>query len=58
MHGYKGLNKHLLVCHNGKGFDAVVFIRTVLKHPKSGLMTALEGFGDTLPLFKEFLPNI
>lgn len=50
-------HKPLLVYHNGKAFDSVVFIRTVLKHPKSGLMTAVEGFVDTLPLFKELLPN-
>lgn len=50
-------HKPLLVCPNGKAFDSVVFIKTVLKHPTSGLMTAVEGFVDTLPLFKELLPN-
>ena len=50
-------HKPLLVCHNGKVFDSIVFIRNVLKHPDSCLMTTVAGFVDTLHVFRGILPN-
>ncbi|OWF48116.1 hypothetical protein KP79_PYT01251 [Mizuhopecten yessoensis] len=49
--------KPVLVCHNGKAFDAIVMCRAVQQHLQSGLKDVISGFVDTLPLFKDVLPG-
>ena len=52
----KSFEKPVLVCHNGKVFDAVILMRTFLNHPACGKLS-IEGFVDTLHVFREVLPN-
>ena len=51
------IHKPLLVGYNGEVFDSIVFVRNVLKHPDSRLMTTMAGFVGTLQVFREILPN-
>ena len=52
----KSFEKPVLVCHNEKVFDAVDLMRTFLNHSACGKLP-IEGFVDTLHVFREFLLN-
>eukprot|EP00105_Crassostrea_gigas_P044903 XP_019929051.1 PREDICTED: uncharacterized protein LOC105343599 [Crassostrea gigas] len=47
----------ILVCHNGKVFDSVILMRSVMQYPESGLKSTIAGFVDSLHVFREILPE-
>jgi DNA polymerase III epsilon subunit-like protein len=52
-----GIHKPLLVCHNGKTFDSVILMKSVMQNPECGLESTLGGFVDSLHVFREVLPG-
>ena len=38
----------LLVCHNGKQFDSIILVKSILKYPE---------LVDSLPVFQEIFPD-
>lgn len=51
------VSKPLLVCHNGKVFDSIIFMRSILKNPECGLKSTVAGFVDSLHVFRDALPG-
>lgn len=53
----KNFPNPILVCHNGKVFDSVIQMRSVMQYPESGLKSTIAGFVDSLHVFREILPE-
>ena len=53
----KDITKPLLVCHNGKKFDSIILVKSILKYPECDLRSSIGGFVDSLPVFREIFPD-
>lgn len=53
----KNFPSPILVCHNGKVFDSVILMRSVMQYQESGLKSTIAGFVDSLHVFREILPE-
>lgn len=48
--------KPILVCHNGKVFDFMILVKTLMNNPVCGALP-IEGLVDSLHVFEELSPN-